>query len=95
VFTAGVFIFSTYHWWWAALGSGVLALATILVWLWTGTAMIPEKDQKHVGLGVTLPLYASGQASVGWWAMLITMLGDSTAFMSLVFGYFFYRSRPA
>jgi cytochrome c oxidase subunit I+III len=57
--------------------------------------MIPEKDQKHVGLGVTLPLYASGQASVGWWAMLITMLGDSTAFMSLVFGYFFYRSRPA
>jgi cytochrome c oxidase subunit I+III len=89
-FTGGVFIFSTYHWWWLAVASGVLALGTILVWLWTGTATIPEKDAKDVGLGVTLPLYASGQASVGWWAMLITMLGDSTAFMSLVFGYFFY-----
>jgi cytochrome c oxidase subunit I+III len=89
-FTGGVFIFSTYAWWWLALGSGVLALATILAWLWTGTAMVPEKDLKNVGLGVTLPLYASGQASVGWWAMLITMLGDATAFMSLIFGYFFY-----
>jgi cytochrome c oxidase subunit I+III len=89
-FTGGVFIFSTYHWWWLAAGSGVLALITILVWLWTGSAVIPEKETKHVGLGVTLPLYASGQQSVGWWAMLITMLGDSTAFLSLVFGYFFY-----
>jgi cytochrome c oxidase subunit I+III len=73
----------------------VLAFVTILVWLWTGTAMIPEKDEKPVGLGLTLPLYASGQLSVGWWAMLITMLGDLTAFVSLVFGYFFYWSlRP-
>jgi cytochrome c oxidase subunit I+III len=90
VFTGGVFILSTYALWWPALASAVLALVTILAWLWTGTATIPEKEHKHVGLGVTLPLYASGQASVGWWAMLITMLGDVTAFMSLVFGYFFY-----
>ena len=90
IFTGGVFIFSTYAWWWLALGSGVLALGAILAWLWTGTAPIPEKPEKDVGLGVTLPLYASGQASVGWWAMLITMLGDATAFMSLIFGYFFY-----
>jgi cytochrome c oxidase subunit I+III len=90
LFTGGVFIFSTYAWWWLALGSGVLAVVAILAWLWTGTAMIPEKAEKNVGLGVTLPLYASGQASVGWWAMLITMLGDATAFMSLIFGYFFY-----
>jgi cytochrome c oxidase subunit I+III len=43
-----------------------------------------------VGLGLTLPLYASGSKSVGWWAMLITMLGDVTAYVCLVFGYFFY-----
>ena len=30
------------------------------------------------------------QHSVGWWAMFITMVGDGTAFASLVFGYFFY-----
>jgi cytochrome c oxidase subunit I+III len=68
----------------------VLALGAILVWLWTGTAKIPEKEEKDVGLGLTLPLYASGSQSVGWWAMLITMLGDMTAYICLVFGYFFY-----
>jgi cytochrome c oxidase subunit I+III len=68
----------------------VLALATIVTWLWTGTAEIPEKPEKDVGLGLTLPLYVSGPTSVGWWGMLITMLGVVTAFISLVFGYFFY-----
>jgi cytochrome c oxidase subunit I+III len=37
-----------------------------------------------------VPLYKSGPASVGWWAMLITMLADITAFAAVVFGYFFY-----
>ena len=50
----------------------------------------PEKPEKDIGLGLTLPLYASGPASVGWWAMFITMVGDGTAFASLIFGYFFY-----
>jgi cytochrome c oxidase subunit I+III len=90
VFTGGVFILSTYHLWTAAVISGALGLLAIMAWLWTGTAMIPEKPAKPVGFGMTLPLYASGPASVGWWAMLITMLGDMTAFVGLVFGYFFY-----
>lgn len=90
IFTGGVFILSTYHWYVAAGISGLLALATILVWLWTGTALPPEKDQKDVGRGLVLPVYASGYGAVGWWAMFITMLGDITAFVSLVFGYFFY-----
>jgi cytochrome c oxidase subunit I+III len=90
IFTGGVFIFPTYKLWWPMAISGMLALGTILVWLWTGTAFIPEKEEKAVGHGLTLPLYASGPASVGWWAMFITMLGIMTAFVSLVFGYFFY-----
>ena len=95
VFTGGVFIFSTFYLWTAAIVSGVCALATVLVWLWTGTSLIPEKHAKDVGHGITLPLYSPGPDSVGWWAMLITMLGDMTAFVSLVFGYFFYwTSRP-
>ena len=95
IFTGGVFIFSTFHWWTASAVSGVLALAAIVAWLWTGTARIPEKPEKAVGLGVVLPLYASGPHSVGWWAMFITMLGIMSAFLSLVFGYFFYwTSRP-
>ena len=67
-----------------------MALGVIIYWLWTGTALIPEKDHKIVGLGLRLPLYASGPESVGWWAMCITMLALLTAFMSLVFGYFFF-----
>lgn len=89
-FVGGVFIFGTFHLWWLTVACAVLGLATILVWLWTGTAQIPEKPEKNVGLGLTLPLYVSGPKAVGWWAMLITMLGDMVAFVSLVFGYFFY-----
>jgi cytochrome c oxidase subunit I+III len=90
LFTGGIFIFATFHWWWLALASGVLTLGTILAWLWTGTSEIPETETKDVGLGLSLPLYASGSSSVGWWAMFITMLGVMTAFACLVFGYLFY-----
>ena len=84
------FIAATFSWYVTTLVAAVLGLASILIWLWTGTAEIPEKDEKDVGLGLSLPLYASGPQSVGWWAMLITMLGDLTAFVSLIFAYFFY-----
>ncbi len=90
--TGGVFILSTFHLWWSALASGVVAIAAFVVWLWTGTAIIPEKATKNVGHGIELPLYVSGPASVGWWGMLITMLADFTAFVALVFGYVFYWS---
>jgi cytochrome c oxidase subunit I+III len=90
VTTGGFFIFGTYHWWWPALISLFLTAGAIVYWLWTGTAIIPEKAEKDVGLGVRLPLNASGPDSVGWWAMCITMLAVLTAFVSLVFGYFFF-----
>jgi cytochrome c oxidase subunit I+III len=92
IFTGGIFIFPTFKMYgWMAV-SGVLALAAILYWFWTGSALIPEKEEKYIGHGVTVPLYASGSASVGWWAMFITMLADATAFASILFGYFFYWS---
>ena len=86
----GVFVALTFHWWITAVICGVVTLGAILAWLWTGTNEIPEAEDKDVGLGLKLPLYASGPASVGWWAMFITMVGDGTAFGSLLFGYFFY-----
>lgn len=90
LFSAGFFIFATFHWWIPTILSGVLAVVAIVYWLWTGTAWIPEKAKKDVGLNEELPLYNSGPAAVGWWAMFITMAADQTAFISLVFGYFFY-----
>ena len=95
VTTGGFFIFGTYHLWILAIMSLVVAIGVILYWLWTGTAMIPEKEHKNAGLGLTLPLYRSGQTSVSWWAMFITMLADQTAFICLIFGYFFFWTRHA
>ena len=86
----GFFILGTFYLWKWALLSLVVAIGVILHWLWTATAVIPEKPEKNVGLGLTVPLYVSGARSVGWWAMLITMLAVLTAFVSLVFAYFFY-----
>ncbi len=90
VFTGGAFIFPVFEMYVAAGASGLVALGFVLAWLWTGTARQPEKPSKDVGLGLKLPLYASGPKSVGWWAMFITMIGDMTAFSSLVLGYFFF-----
>jgi cytochrome c oxidase subunit I+III len=90
VTTGGFFIFGTYHLWWLAMASLALAVCVFVYWLWTGTAHIPEKPAKDVGLGRRLPLYASGTTAVGWWGMFITMLADQTAFVCLVFGYFFF-----
>ncbi|PNU02201.1 cytochrome c oxidase subunit I [Novosphingobium guangzhouense] len=91
----GVFILTTYHFYWAALVSGMLTLALVLAWLWTGTAEIPEKPCKPIGHGIELPLYISGDAAPGWWAMFITMMADATAFSGLVFGYYFFWTRHA
>jgi cytochrome c oxidase subunit I+III len=88
--TGGFFIFGTFGWWRLAIASLVLGLGVITYWLWVGTAQIPEKPEKDVGLGLELPLYASGKASIGWWGMLIAMLADVTAFACLVFGYLFF-----
>ncbi|HUF61753.1 MAG TPA: cytochrome c oxidase subunit I [Verrucomicrobiales bacterium] len=86
----GFFIFGTYHQWGLAVMSAIAAVGVICYWLWTGTAIIPSRAEKDVGLGLKLPLYVSGSTSVGWWAIFITMLADLTALLSLVFGYFFY-----
>lgn len=86
----GFFILGTYHWWVPAVASIVLAIGVFWYWLWTGTARIPEQDEKYVGLGLTLPITVSGPASISWWSVFITMLADLTAFISLIFGYFFF-----
>src|SRR5687767_8135528 len=86
----GIFIFPTFKMYSMMGVSVVLSIVVIAIWLWTGTGEIPEKETKSVGRGVTLPLYVSGKQSAGWWAMGITMLAIFSAFISLVFGYFFY-----
>ncbi len=95
IFTGGAFIFPTFKFYVPAAISGAFAVACIIWWHWTATAQIPEKRMKDAGLGLRLPVYLSGSGAPGWWGMFITMLGDATAFASLVFGVFFYwTARP-
>ena len=86
----GFFIFGTFHLWKLAVLSLVVAIGVFVYWLWIGTAEHPEKEEKDVGLGLKLPLYVSGAGSVGWWGMFITLLADLTAFVCIVFGYYFF-----
>jgi cytochrome c oxidase subunit I len=86
----GTFIFPVWKLWWPTLGSAMFFLAILLYWLWTGAAQIPEKQTKDIGDGRRLPLYVAGPRSTGWWAMFITMTGDLTAFLAVLFGYFFF-----
>jgi len=90
VTVGGFFIFGTFHLWKLASASMVLGICFICVWLWTGTAKHPEKAKKSVGLGLSLPLYVSGSSSVGWWGTFVTMLAVFTAYVCIVFGYFFF-----
>jgi cytochrome c oxidase subunit I+III len=85
-----VFILATWHLWGITLACGAGFVGFTLYWLWTGTSQIPETPEKYAGRGLTLPTYAQGNRSPGWWATFITMTGDMTAFMGLVFSYFFY-----
>jgi cytochrome c oxidase subunit 1/cytochrome c oxidase subunit I+III len=95
VATGGAFIFPTFHMYPPAIVCAALAGAFVIYWLWTSTARVPDKPEKDVGLGLTLPTYASGPTSVGWWAMWITMLADATAFASLIFGFAYYWTANA
>lgn len=95
IFTGGAFIFPTFHIYTPAIISGAFAIVCVMYWLWTSTARPPKEEMRNVGLGLRLPNYTSGSDSVGWWGMWITMLGDATAFASIVFGFFFYwTARP-
>ncbi len=85
-----VFVALTFKFWITSLLALLIFIGGVIYWLWTGTGEIPEKEEKEIGHGISLPLYTSGVKSAGWWGMFITMTGDGTAFASLLFGYFFF-----
>jgi cytochrome c oxidase subunit I len=86
----GTFIFPVFKMWLPTFACLAIYLTAQIYWLWTSAAPIPEKKTKDVGQGLRLPLYVSGVRSTGWWAMFITMTGDLTGFLSVIFGYFFF-----
>jgi cytochrome c oxidase subunit I+III len=85
-----VFIFATFKMWLPVLAGAALFLVALFAWLWTGTAEIPENSERDIGHGRRVPIYVAGPRAPGWWGMFITMTGDMTAFLGLVFGSFFF-----
>jgi cytochrome c oxidase subunit I+III len=65
----------------------VLAVVSILVWLWDTdpepTGSVPIAD------GVKVPSYATGPRSISWWAMVLLMLVGAALYLSYVFSYLY------
>jgi cytochrome c oxidase subunit I+III len=87
VFTAGFFLLLTVKAVVLATICGVLAVASIIVWMWESDP--PPTEPVDIGGGVLLPTYASGSQSHSWWAMVILMLVAAALYASYVFGYLY------
>ena len=87
MFTAAFFLLLTVKA--VALASicGVLAVASIIVWMW-GSDPAPT-EPVDIGGGIVLPTYASGTLSHSWWAMVILTLVAAALYLSYVFGYLY------
>jgi cytochrome c oxidase subunit I+III len=78
-----------------AAGSGVVALAFLLYWLWNRDKAFPP-GSVDAGNGLALPRYRNDDASVGWWGMVVLLISDAALTLSFGFSYLFlWTARPA
>jgi cytochrome c oxidase subunit I+III len=93
--TAVVFAAMTIKLTTVGLVAGVVAAAAYLYWLWSMDPALP-RELADAGRGVSLPLYRSGSASVGWWGMAVLLISDAAVVASFGFAYLFlWTARPA
>jgi cytochrome c oxidase subunit I+III len=92
VFTAGFFLLLTVKAYWPAVISGMLGVYCILQWCWFLDRPLTEKAV-DIGAGITVPTYASGPSSHGWWAMVITLVVAGMVAALMGFSYVFLWSR--
>jgi cytochrome c oxidase subunit I+III len=83
--TAGLFLSLTVELVWLAAVFGVVAVAAVLYWLWTGTDLGPVRDQVEIGGGLSLPVYVTGRDAIGQWAMVVLLIVDGVIFACLAF----------
>jgi cytochrome c oxidase subunit I+III len=86
--TAAFFLLLTVKLVWPAAVCGVLAIAMIIVWMWS-TDPGPSRPPVDIGGGIKLPVYVTGPVSHSWWAMVVLMLVSGAIFGSLIFSYYF------
>jgi cytochrome c oxidase subunit I+III len=71
-----------------AAGSGAIAFAFLLSWMWKLDQAYP-RDLADAGHGLALPLYRNDRESFGWWAMMVVLIADASLTLSLAFAYLF------
>lgn len=86
--TAAFFMFLTVKWIVPAVIGGIVAITSMLKWLWQSE---PEPTDRlyAVGGGISLPDHMTGSRSHSWWAVVVLMLVDGTIFACLMFAFFY------
>ncbi len=88
LFTAAHFLCLTVQWYWLSILPAVLAIASVFWWVWD-----LDKGEDHppqdIGGGWRVPVYVQGPESHSWWAVVVLLLVDGTAFACLIFTYLF------
>ncbi|WP_373987387.1 cbb3-type cytochrome c oxidase subunit I [Duganella sp. BuS-21] len=84
--TAGFFLLLTVELALAAWACGLVAVASVLAWMWQSDSLPPQR-MVRVADKVLLPLGARGVLSHSWWATIIMLVVDITVFASFLFAH--------
>jgi cytochrome c oxidase subunit I+III len=88
LFTAGYFLLLTIQAYTPAVISGVLAVPSIMRWLWETDRPVAEAEV-DVGGGIRLPTYSTGSGTHGWWATVMLLVVVAMIFLMSVFSFLF------
>jgi cytochrome c oxidase subunit I+III len=86
--TAVFFLALTVKWIIPAATGAIVALVSIIKWLWESDAA-PSGKQYDIGGGIRLTDYMSGAQSHSWWSIVVLMLVDASIFACAVFSFFY------
>ncbi|MGQ2910138.1 MAG: cytochrome ubiquinol oxidase subunit I, partial [Aliihoeflea sp.] len=84
IFTAGFFLALTVQAYMFAWVSGVLAVISVLRWLWETDRPV-EIEGVDIGADICVPTYVTGPSSHGWWAMIILLVVMGMIFLMALF----------
>jgi cytochrome c oxidase subunit I+III len=87
--TAAAFGFAVFYLWTPAAMFGLITTVLILAWAWNTEPLPHGPTERHIGHGITLPYYGTGPRSHAWWAMMVLVLVDASAYGGLLFGYLY------
>lgn len=88
LFTAGFFLLLTVQAYTPAVACLVLAVPSVLRWLWETDRPVRQKTA-DVGAGIMLPTYVTGPSSHGWWATVILLVVVGMIFLMAIFSWFY------